>query len=123
MLLENIFPFTDPVFKRYFSKKSDIEQSKMIVDMIISIIEEEVDTQIPMEQLLDELAKRLHHIRSELEAGNCPRDRLNAMKECLEKGSETLEKWALSLYCHRLGRKSRKLDKFIINTNFNHKIK
>lgn len=41
MLLENIFPFTDPVFKRYFSKKSDIEQSKMIVDMIISIIEEE----------------------------------------------------------------------------------
>lgn len=48
MLLENIFPFTDPVFKRYFSKKSDIEQSKMIVDMIISIIEEEVDTQIPM---------------------------------------------------------------------------
>ena len=60
MLLENIFPFTDPVFKRYFSKKSDIEQSKMIVDMIISIIEEEVDTQIPMEQLLDELAKRLH---------------------------------------------------------------
>ena len=91
--------------------------------MIISIIEEEVDTQIPMEQLLDELAKRLHHIRSELEAGNCPRDRLNAMKECLEKGSETLEKWALSLYCHRLGRKSRKLDKFIINTNFNHKIK
>lgn len=92
MLLENIFPFTAPVFKRYFSKKSDIEQSKMIVDMIISIIEEEVDTQIPMEQLLDELAKRLHHIRSELEAGNCPRDRLNAMEECLEKGSETLEK-------------------------------
>ena len=92
MTLDNIHPFTDTIFKRYFSKKSEIEQSKIIVDIIISIIKEDVNPSIPMEQLLDELAKRLHHIRQELDAGNCPRDRLNAMGECLELGRKTLEK-------------------------------
>ena len=92
MLLENIYPFTDPIFKRYFSKKSEIEQSKIVVDVIVSIIEEVVDTPIPMEQLLDELAIRLDHIHHELDEGNCPPNRLNAMEDCLEQGRKTLEK-------------------------------
>lgn len=91
MILESIYPFTDPIFKRYFSKKSEIEQSKIIVDVITGIIEEEVDTQVPMEQLFDELAKRLHHIRNELKAGNFPQNRLNAMEECLEMGAKILQ--------------------------------
>ena len=106
MILDNIYPFTDPIFKRFFSKKSEIEQSKIVVDVIVSIIEGAVDTKIPMEQLLDELAKRLHHIRKELEAGNCPRDRLNAMEECLYLGRKTLEKMGFATIITLVGENS-----------------
>lgn len=80
-----------PFLNTIFQKKSEIEQSKIIVDIIIHIIEEEVDTQISMEQLLDELAKQLLHIHNELEAGNCPPNRLNAMGECLEWGAKIIQ--------------------------------
>ena len=71
----------DSVFDRYFSKKIKIEQSKIIADKIIGLVEDAGIYELP---LYGELNRRLKDIRFEMEVGHCYPERIKFMKECLE---------------------------------------
>ena len=79
----------DSVFDRYFSKKIKIEQSKIIADKIIGLVEDAGIYELP---LYGELNRRLKDIRFEMEVGHCYPERIKFMKECLEWGERVLAK-------------------------------
>ena len=80
----------DSVFDRYFSKKIKVEQSKIIADKIIGLVEDAEIYELP---LYGELNRRLKDIRFEMENCNCcyP-ERIRFMNECLEWGERVLAK-------------------------------
>lgn len=79
------------VYDRYFSKKSEIEQSKMIIDRFIEMVENEKVYELPP-ILYQEFYKRLVFLNNAVKNDTCPENIKEYVIECIENGKSAFDK-------------------------------
>ena len=79
----------ESVYDRYFAKLSPIEQSKLIVDRIVSVVFDDGIYELPPE-IYYELQTQIEALKMYLKQGLCEKERIIHIKDCIENGEKVL---------------------------------
>lgn len=84
----------ESVYDRYFAKLSPVEQSKLIVDKIVSMVDEEGIHELPP-SIYNELQTRIRFLKNAIESGTCETNRACYIEDCITSGERALSKVTL----------------------------